>query len=83
MKILMISLVVALLSQCTGVTRGTCSVHAATYCETDDIGMFTNGETWESCKKKPVFSKKTIATLDRSEKEDHAAYKTWIGEHCP
>lgn len=64
-------------------TRGACNVHAATYCETDALGNFTDGETWETCKRKPVFSDKTKATLERSEKEDHAAHKVWIMKNCP
>ncbi len=64
-------------------TRGACTVHKEIYCDVDTLGNFKNGETWESCKRKPRFSQSTIDTLPRSTKNELAADKTWIMDHCP
>lgn len=74
-----------LLSGCLpGVTtRGACNVHKEAFCTVDVLGNFKNGETWESCKRKPRFSQATLNTIPRSEKNKFAAYKTWVMEHCP
>ena len=73
-----------LLSSCLpGVTTlGACNVHKETFCQVDVLGNFKDGETWKSCKWKRRLSQATVDTIPRFEKNQFAAYKTWIVEHC-
>jgi hypothetical protein len=84
--------VTILLSACIpGVTtRGACTLHKIAFCNVDkETGEFLDGETWETCKRKPRLTDATIDTLPRTSKTGHLSqehlftYKGWIPKNCP